>query len=86
MTNLPKIEKCVCGRRALVCDNPHGEWFVYCPRDLCWCGPARNTKRGAINAWNRVMNAVRNPDGLTEAYMAGRYDGRHAKAACKEGE
>jgi len=83
MTNLPKIEKCVCGRKAVVIPRMEG-MYARCVARGCWDGPYRKTKRGAINAWNRVKRAVRNPDGLTEAYMAGHYDGRNAKVAAEK--
>jgi len=79
MTNLPKIEKCVCGSRGVITPTGIGGYFVACARQNCIGGPTRETMRDAVGAWNRFMHAARNPDGLAEAYMAGHYDGRKAR-------
>lgn len=63
-----KIVKCNCGRKPIVARNM--DYFrVVCRRKLhgqsawaysCWIGPIRKTRRGAIDAWNRVMGAAGN--------------------------
>jgi len=57
-----KIEKCICGKIAQT-EGLGRSLFVRCgPRNepvWCWSGPQRRTKRTAIAAWNRVMQAAR---------------------------
>jgi len=65
MSKLPEIAKCACGHGAYMgrtLRTPYGteahveDYFVG-----CWgCGAlglVRRTERGAINAWNKVMEA-----------------------------
>ena len=54
-----KPAKCTCGRRPDVYVSPTGLWMVQCPalEGGCWWGPQRKTKRGGIDAWNRLMGA-----------------------------
>ena len=67
MKPLPEIAKCKCGAEA-VCEwyeNADGIMYytAQCskpatPPDyehICWCGPLRRTERGAIVAWNKIM-------------------------------
>ena len=62
MKSLPKPVRCDCGKQAkLVGRFVVDGYGVGCSRRNrdgsrpCWIGPARKTKRGAINAWNKVM-------------------------------
>jgi hypothetical protein len=53
--------RCNCSGKGwvfLVDVNP-SKWQVWCGRSECWQGPIRRSKRAAINAWNRVMQAAR---------------------------
>ena len=61
---LPEIAKCACGSSAHTKPTLNlKSHYVQCasvdeydcPR--CWIGPDRKTERGAINAWNKVMEA-----------------------------
>ncbi len=52
---LPKIEKCACGKKAIMHDVIPLYVFIACLDTDCWSGPTRKTKRGARNAWNKVM-------------------------------
>ncbi len=55
---LPKIARCACGRKGRM--DSAGGHCVYCARVLgCWWGPTRETERGAILAWNKVMGRKR---------------------------
>ena len=50
---MPEIVKCACDRKPrLIPWNYKGD-YVGC--DCGWRGPYRSTRRGAVNAWNRVM-------------------------------
>jgi len=52
---LPEIEKCrMCGHSAFTCWE--GQWHVLCGYWRCRIiGPWRQTERGAIRAWNKLM-------------------------------
>lgn len=56
MKPLPKIEKCPCGALAQI---EEGAWslgyYVLCGKRCGWGGPTMATERGAIKAWNKVM-------------------------------
>lgn len=48
--------KCVCGRKPIV--EVYGlilNYRIECSDTGCWVGPARKTKRGAIQVWAKVM-------------------------------
>jgi hypothetical protein len=53
--------KCRCGEKAIMkCSNTSPRWWVRCVSGSpfcgnCWVGPVRDTKRKAINAWDKVM-------------------------------
>ena len=57
LVNLPEIAKCACGYKGDIFVWHSGLARVECLKGGCWCGPNRHTERGAINAWNRVMEA-----------------------------
>lgn len=55
------IEACAYGHEG-VCPKPwrsEGRYLVRCTKCECWLGPTRDTREGAISAWNSVMRAVR---------------------------
>jgi len=69
----PELAKCRCGHSAKVdrwIDNNSTSYRVECQRVkaldpdtdwvICWIGPMRRTRRGAILAWNKVMERVHN--------------------------
>lgn len=51
---LPKIAKCRCRKRGRIVGGPPSV-DVACENPVCWVGPSRHTERGAILAWNKVM-------------------------------
>lgn len=55
---LPEIVRCTCGRKAEIQQSVDGEWWrVSCSSEQwCWSGKGTKTARGAILAWNRVMD------------------------------
>ena len=60
MKPLPKIWKCSCKQIGLMYGGESSAvwpriWRICCWSGQCWRGPSRKTKRGAINAWNKVM-------------------------------
>lgn len=56
---LPTIARCPSGHKPRLEPFASGRFFVECYYGLlCWSGPVRKSRRGAINAWNRVMNAA----------------------------
>jgi len=56
---LPEIQKCpLCGHSAWCFWD--GQWRVACGYWRCRVsGPLRNTKRGAINAWNSLTREAK---------------------------
>ena len=72
MKPLPPIEPCAeCGRQMIVHKLPSGTFRILCPdvegsMCLCWVGPVRRTKLGAVEASNRVMLAAKGGIDLTK--------------------